>query len=84
MIGKLIFCFDVGPSLLTEYYNLPSALTLICFSWLSYTAIACHNWWCLAILLFTECQIKNVYEIVKDPIPLIILLGIFETLLLMS
>ena len=32
----------------------------------------------LAILLFTECQIKNVYEIVKDPIPLIILLGFLK------
>lgn len=32
----------------------------------------------LVILLFTECQIKNVYEIVKDPIPLIILLGFLK------
>ena len=32
----------------------------------------------LVILLFTECQIKNVDEIVKDPIPLIILLGFLK------
>lgn len=32
----------------------------------------------LIILLLTECQIKNVYEIVKDPIPLIILLGFLK------
>ena len=30
------------------------------------------------VILFTECQIKNVYEIVKDPIPLIILLGFLK------
>lgn len=30
------------------------------------------------ILLFTECQIKNLYEISKDPISLIILLGFLK------
>lgn len=43
---------------------------------------ACHNWRGAIILLLTECQIKNVYDMVKVSIPANYSLEISESVLM--